>query len=39
VPAWPMVPPSPESATLTLSGSSTSNATQAVATWSDGYLT
>jgi hypothetical protein len=38
VPSWPLIPPAPESATLTLQGQSTSNATQAVATWQDGYL-
>jgi hypothetical protein len=39
VPSWPLVPPAPESAVLTLSGTSTSSSTQAVATWQDGYLT
>ena len=39
VPGWPVVPPAPESATLSLSGSSTSSSTQAIATWNDGYLT
>ena len=39
VPGWPVVPPVPESATLSLSGSSTSSSTQAIATWNDGFLT
>ena len=39
VPSWPLIPPAPESAVLTLSGTSTSSSTQAVAIWQDGYLT
>ena len=38
-PGWPVIPPAPESAVMALSGQSTSNITQAVATWQDGYLT
>jgi hypothetical protein len=36
---WLYLPPSPGSAQLTLSGSSTSAITQAQLTWQDGYLT
>jgi hypothetical protein len=38
-PGWPVIPPAPESGVMALSGTSTSNITQAVATWADGYLT
>jgi hypothetical protein len=36
---WPVLPIAPDSTTVGLAGSSTSNATQAVVTWQDGYLT
>jgi hypothetical protein len=36
---WPYIPPVPESAVLSLGGSSTNANTQCVATWQDGYLT
>jgi len=36
---WPVVPPAPASAYMTLAGDTTSGITQAVAYWHDGYLT
>jgi hypothetical protein len=36
---WPYVPPEPQIVIMSLSGSSTSGNTQAVASWNDGYLT
>jgi hypothetical protein len=37
--SWPVVPPAPASATLALSGSSTTGNTQVQASWRDRYLT
>ena len=36
---WPIIPPAPAVAYMTLSGDSTSGVTQAEAIWTDGYLT
>lgn len=35
---WPILPAQPATTTMTITGTSTSSATQAVASWQDGYL-